>query len=233
MGFKCILTISDLHFPYCHPDTFKFLLAIKKKYKPDKIVCIGDEIDGHSWSFHPSDPDLKSPGDELQTAIRWMKKLYTIFPKADVIDSNHGSLIYRKAKVHGLPRHVIKSYNQVLEAPKDWQWHTDLTLKMSDGNHVYFHHGKSKAPAKLSKNMSMSTVEGHFHSDFHIHYWANPNGLFWAMKIGCLIDDRCLAFHYNKTTLDRPIIGTGIIINGQPHLIPMVLGKGGRWIGKL
>lgn len=233
MGHKSILVISDLHFPYSHKDTFKFLDAIKKKYKPDKVVLIGDEVDYHAISFHASDPDLMSPGAELSAAIGDMKKLYRMFPEATVVDSNHGSLVYRKQKFHGLPRDVFKSYNEILEAPAKWKWCYDLTLKMNDGNEVYFHHGKTSSVGKLSKNVSMSCVQGHYHSRFEIFYWANPTGLFFDMRIGCLIDDQSMAFHYNKTTLDRPIIGTGVIVDGQPKLIPMILNKKGKWIGKL
>ena len=42
---KRILVISDLHIPYHRPDSFEFLKEIKKQYKPDTIVNIGDEID--------------------------------------------------------------------------------------------------------------------------------------------------------------------------------------------
>ena len=45
---KSILVISDLHTPYEHPDVVPFLTAIKAKYKPDTVVCIGDEIDYHA-----------------------------------------------------------------------------------------------------------------------------------------------------------------------------------------
>lgn len=233
MKYKSILVISDMHIPYHHGDLFTFLRDIKNKYKPDKIVCIGDEVDYHAISFHASDPELLSPGDELKEAIRYLKMLYKIFPKVDVVDSNHGSLVYRKAKAMGLPSTVFKSYRNILEAPKGWSWHHDLTLKMNDGNKVYFHHGKTSAPAKLSKNMSMSAVQGHYHSRFEIIHWANPTGMFFDMRVGCLINDKSMAFHYNKTTMDRPIIGCGIIINGQPKLLPMILNTKGRWNGEL
>jgi len=121
----------------------------------------------------------------------------------------------------------------MLEAPKGWKWSYDLTLKMSDGNNVYFHHSKSSAIGKTSKNMSMSTCMGHLHSRFEIFYWANPKGLFWEMRVGCLINDKSLAFAYNKTTLERPIVGCGIILEGQPRLLPMILDKNGKWIKKL
>ena len=42
---------------------------MKKKYKPDKVIHIGDEIDGNSISMHPHSPNLMSPSDDLQSAI--------------------------------------------------------------------------------------------------------------------------------------------------------------------
>lgn len=229
--YNSVLVISDLHAPFYHPDAIAFLKALNDKYKFDKIISIGDEVDYHAISFHASDPDLLSPSDELKSAILKLQPLYRLFPKVSLIDSNHGSLVYRKGKFHGLPRSVFKSYREVLQAPKGWHWSFDLTINVTGNKKVYLHHGKSKAPAKLSKNFSISTIEGHFHSEFNIHYWANPNGLYFAMKTGCLIDDKSLAFSYNLTTLDRPIIGCCGVIDGQPKLFPLIKNHYGRWTG--
>ena len=68
MSYKSILVISDQHAPYNHIDTLDFLAAIKKKYKPDCVVNIGDEMDWHSISFHDSHPGLYSPSHELKIA---------------------------------------------------------------------------------------------------------------------------------------------------------------------
>jgi len=232
MGAR-ILVIPDMHLPFCHVDLHKFLLAVKKKYKPDRVVCLGDEIDCHALSFHESDPDLDSAGPELEKAIRFLKPLYKMFPKMDIIESNHGSLVYRKAMAAGIPRKCLKSYRDILGAPQAWHWHFDLTLQMSDGNSVYFHHGKTSKHGELSKRQSMSAVQGHFHSKFQLTYWANPNGLYWDMHVGCLADMGSLAQAYAKNTLERGIVGCAVILNGHPHLIPMVLKKGGRWDGRL
>lgn len=232
-GYKSILVISDQHFPYNHPDIIAFLRACKTKFKPDKVVNIGDEIDWHSISFHSHDPDLLSPSDELETAIRRLKPIYKMFPEMDLVDSNHGSLVYRKAKANGLPATALKSYNEILQAPKGWKWHDHLVLKCSNGKYVYFCHGRSGDVLKNSKNVSMSFVQGHHHSKFEIRYWANELDLYWGMTVGCLIERRSLAFAYAKTTGDKQIIGCGVILDGQPRLVPMVLNKSGRWIGKL
>ena len=72
---KSILCISDQHSPYHHPDTIDFLVALNKKYKPDCIVNMGDELDWHSISFHDKHPGLYSPSDELAEAKQLIKTL--------------------------------------------------------------------------------------------------------------------------------------------------------------
>jgi hypothetical protein len=166
-------------------------------------------------------------------AIESMKPLFKMFPKMDVLESNHGSMIYRKANTAGIPFKAIKPYREVLGAPKGWKWHHDLVIKASNGKNIYFCHNRSANVLKNSQELGMSFVSGHNHSQFEIRSWGNKLDLFWAMSIGCLIDDKSLAFAYNKLTVKRPVIGCAIILEGQPKLLPMVLNKKGRWIGKL
>lgn len=216
-----ILFISDMHIPYQHEKMFEFLEGLKKRYSPTRIICVGDELDKHALSFHDSDPDLDSAGAELEKSRAHIARLYKLFPKMDLIDSNHGSMVFRKAKHHGIPRSYIKSYNEVLGVGEGWKWHLDLTIQLPDGQNVYIHHGKTAEAVKTSQAMSMSHVCGHFHESFGIRFWANPNGLYFGMNIGCLINDKSLAFAYNNVNLKRPIIGTGLIIDGYPILEPM------------
>ena len=229
-----VLFLTDTHFPYHHQDYYEFLKALKVKYAFDRVIHGGDEVDNHAMSFHDSDPDLPSAGDELEIAMVEMKKLYKLFPKVDVLESNHGSMIARKAKFHGIPMKYVKSYEDILEAPKGWKWHIDLTLTLSNGKKVYCTHGLGcKNVLKKSQAMGMSVIQGHFHEDSSVLYWANPMDLYFAMQVGSLVDDDTLAMAYNKANLKRPILSVGVIINGQPQIIPMILDKKGRWTGKL
>jgi hypothetical protein len=213
-----ILCISDMHIPYHHDKLLVFLDGLKTRYEPTRIICLGDELDKHAMSFHDHDPDLDSAGKELERALPVIAELHKMFPKMDLIDSNHGSMVYRKAKAHGIPRRYIKSYNDVLNVGPGWKWHMDLTLQLPDDSWVYFHHGKSADAAKVSQTMGMNHVCGHYHERFGIQYWSNPLHDFWGMNIGCLIDDSALAFAYNNVNIKRPIIGTGLIIDGIPVL---------------
>jgi hypothetical protein len=221
-----------MHHPYAHPDTVPFLTALKKKYKPTDIVCIGDEVDYHDTGFHDSDPDLDSAGIELEKAIEGLKPIYKLFPKCTVIESNHGSMVLRKALVGKIPRKAIKSYNETLEAPKGWTWVFDVIIRTPLGP-VYFCHGKSGAPGRLASQYGMSTCQGHFHEKAQISYISTPEKLMFDAHTGCLANDKSLALGYNKINPKRPIVSTIVIDNGIPHLIPMVLDKKGRWIKKL
>ena len=227
-----ILFISDMHIPYHHVDTISFLKRLKAKYNPTRVICLGDELDKHALSYHDSDPDLPSAGDELKKSLPVIKELFEIFPTMDIIESNHGSLVWRKAKTFGIPKHYIKSYNDVLGVDGGWKWSFDLTINLPNGQKCYVHHGKTSNVIQLSQQMGMCAVQGHFHESFKIDYWGNPTGLYWGMQCGCLIDDDALAFNYNNVNIKRPIIGTGLVIDSMPILEPMILDKEGRWIGQ-
>jgi hypothetical protein len=230
---SCILCISDLHAPFNHPDAINFVKAVADKYQPTRVIVGGDEVDHHAMSFHDSDPDLPAAGDELLLAINKLRPLYDIFPVVDVLESNHGSMSYRKGKYHGIPRKYLRDYGDVLDAPKGWTWHIDMTITLPTGVKCYLHHGLVKDIDKLVKMRGMCAVQFHYHEDAQIIYISNPENLLWGLQCGCLIDKRAMAFAYNKTNLKRPILSLGVIKDGYPLLIPMVLNKNGRWIGRL
>lgn len=233
MNNSRVLVISDLHCPYEHQDTVAFLKAIKAKYKPTRVILSGDEADFAGISFHDHDPDMDSPGKELDKAIKALTPIYKLFPVAEVLESNHGSLVLRKALANGLSRNYFKGPGEILKAPKGWTWHFDIVLTLPDGTPCYFHHSKGANVKKNSQAMGSSFVQGHHHESFEISYWGNPHNLLFGMTVGCLVDPNSLAMAYNKNNLKRPVIGCGVIIDSIPLLIPMKLNKKGRWTGKI
>jgi hypothetical protein len=233
MIYKSILIISDTHIPYENKFLIPFLKALTKKYKKfDRVIHLGDEVDHAGMSFHDKDSDMPSAGDELRLAIPKIKELEKMFPKMDLLDSNHGSLVYRRAFKHGIPKAYIKNYNDYLQVGNGWKWHEDITLDTPLGK-VYFCHGKTADVFKLAQSLGMSAVQGHYHSLYGCRYYGNSLGLYYGLQCGCLIDPKALAFKYNKLQKARPVIGTSVIINGIPILEPMILDKSGKWIGKL
>ena len=71
----------------------------------------------------------------------------------------------------GLPEKLIKSYEEVWEAPKGWKWHQELNLQFSNGKKAIAHHGYSSNVLLASKKRSTSLIQFHFHTNFSIQYW--------------------------------------------------------------
>jgi hypothetical protein len=242
---SCILLVSDLHCPYQHKDALAFLQALKAKYNPDRVVCVGDELDYHDLSFHDSDPDLDSAGRELQKGREVLWELAAIFPDMDLVDSNHGSMAYRKGKANGIPRHLLLEYKDAIfgEKLKDgtvirpngrgdgWNWHGSLDITLPSGQNLHVVHGLSKNTIANVKQLGCCFAQGHYHGSLEVVYNGTPRDLNWGVTTGCLVDPDNLAFAYGKNFSSRPVLGCAIVIDGQPRLLPMVLQKGGRWSG--
>jgi hypothetical protein len=221
-----------MHMPYHHPDSFKFLAALKRKYKPHMVISVGDLGDFHNISFHKSDPRLPNANDELLALQKHSRQLEKLFPDMYITAGNHDVLPARRLFAEGMPASLLKPYNELYGVGKGWKFVDDLTL--IDGKDIlYVVHGIVKDGRKLAAQRGVNVVQGHYHTDCRIDYVSNPRNLLWSMQVGCLIDRVALAFAYDKLNLNRPIIATGVTINGQPKLEPLILTSKHKWIGKL
>lgn len=229
-----VLVIGDLHEPYTHPDAYDFLRTVRDEYCPDIVVQIGDETDGHAISFHDSSPELDSAGVELEKAKLGLEKLHDLFPNLLLCDSNHGSLIYRRAKAHGLPVQFIKKYRDILfpeHGAPGWSWGDAWDLNTPLGV-VRFQHQVSGDLLLNAAHERKSMVIGHFHGKLDIQYAASSTALYFGAHCGCLIDNKSLAFAYGKLSRSKPILGCMVITDGCPQIIPMLLDDSGRWTGR-
>ncbi len=233
MKKETVLVISDLQIPFQHHDSLDFLEGAKRKYKPTQIVCIGDEVDFHALGSWDHDPDGLSPGHELQKAVQALKEYYDLFPEVKSCISNHTSRPFRRAFKFGIPKAFIKSYSEFLEAPEGWEWRDYWII-----DDVRYEHGDAlKGGAQGALNSACiqnqrSTVFGHYHTGAGIKYVASPESLIFSFNVGCLIDRHSYAFSYMTTAKNRPVLGLGVVQQGVPTFLPMLLNKGGRWCGK-
>lgn len=229
---KSTLIISDLHIPWMHPDALKFCVAVQEKYKLDQVISVGDELDWHSISFHDHDPDLPSPGDELKMALPIIAKWREAFPKMRIAKSNHGDLMRRKMLAGGLPEAASKAYADMYATP-GWTWHDEIVEDMHGVPLIVRHDFGANLKSALGKVGDACIAYGHRHTLFGVHYRANLRYRQWAMCAGCLIDPTHRAFAYGRGTLDRPMLGVGIVIEGMATPIPMWTRTNGRWMGKV
>ena len=220
-----VLVISDLQAPFHHKGSLDFLSDQQRRWKANKIVCIGDEVDFHAISLHEKEAEANGPAQELKHAKLLLKQLYRLFPQVDVCLSNHTDRPYRVAGKYGIPREFLKDYKNLLHAPKGWNWFNRVYV---DG--VVYQHGEGYSGKNGAIQAAMinrqSTVIGHLHSHGGVLWHANDNDLIFGMNVGCLIDVDAYAFRYGRTFKDKPTLGCGVVIEGQQaYFIPMPLGS--------
>ena len=227
-----VLAIPDLHAPFTHTDAYAFLKAVKQKHKPTTVVCLGDETDAHALSQYVADPDGHSPGHELAAAIEQLKPLYKLFPDVLVCLSNHGERVFKKAFISGIPKAYLKGYKEFMQAPTGWHWKESHTI---DGVLYRHGYGLSGAAGALmgAKDIMRPLVIGHLHSYAGVQYFNNGHAQIFGFNVGCLVDRSKYVFDYAKHSRAKPTLGCGIIDNGVPMFIPMLLNSNDRWIGTL
>jgi len=232
-----VIAVGDIQFPFQHPDMFIFLKAVVKKYKPNTMVQIGDLADQYFANAWGKSTKAKAAKEEFEQFIEDLHfKFLPIFKgmKKTIIIGNHDERIFKRADEAGIPDFVLKSMKDLYQLPKDIPLVYDTVI---DG--VTYTHGHTSkctsatADSILTTEYETPVVYGHFHSAAGINFLANRRRLVWGFNLGCLIDRNTYAFQYGASYNNKPILGVGIIIDGHPQFIPMMLDKNHRWTGKL
>jgi metallophosphoesterase superfamily enzyme len=201
-----VLVIGDLHEPFTRKGYLQFCIEIYNKYKCNEVVFIGDLIDNHFSSFHDTDPDGHSAGEELDMAKKNISKWYDAFPQAKVCIGNHDAIPYRKGFNSGISKKWIKSIGDVLETP-NWQFAEEWDI-----DDVLYCHGTGRSAEKRMRHDLTSVVQGHYHSVSYLKYAVGRLDVLFAMQIGCGVYDKSYAMAYGRH-FDKMHINCGIVLN--------------------
>lgn len=215
-----VLVIGDLHAPFTLKRYLDHCVSIREKYNCREIVFIGDCIDNHYSSYHETDPDGHSAARELELAKAQIAEFYDAFPEAKVCIGNHDLIPNRKSFSAGLSKTWLRPIGEVLETP-NWEYAEDFII---DG--VLYTHGTGRKARQRAQQEFISVVQGHYHSDSYIEYYASPSNLLFAMQVGCGIDDKAYAFAYGRH-FRKSHINVGVVMDGGRYAIiePMNLFK--------
>lgn len=212
-----VLVIGDLHAPATHEDYFDFVKSVKRKYRTDQTVFIGDIIDHNAISFHKSHPESPDAIHEYNKAFEVVKKWYKAYPNAYVTLGNHDVRVHRLAADAGVPAMYLKEYKELYRT-KNWEWVQNVEL---DG--VYYYHGTGAASAypafNAARTRNQSVVMGHHHTKAAINWMCGSNShRFFGMSVGCGVDNKHLAMLYAEHYLIKPVHSCAVVCDGHPYL---------------
>lgn len=202
-------------------------MDLRKKYRTNRTVFIGDIFDNHAISFHAANPMCPGPYDEYVLMKQRVRPWYRTFPDAYVMEGNHDRRVARLAESVNIPAKYIRNYNDVFKTPK-WKWKEHVII-----DDVYYFHGEGrsgKTPAfNAMMDEGMSVVMGHCHASSGIKWRAAPIHRQFGMDIGSGIDVDAYQFSYGRHFRQRPILSAGVVIDGMPFHHIMPCGPGERY----
>jgi len=202
-----ILVIGDIHAPFELKGYLEFCQETYSKYLCNQVIYIGDIIDNHYTSYHETSSDAMGGLDELEYAIKAVKRWSDAFPVADVLIGNHDRMVMRKAQTSDIPSAWIKSYNEVLGT--NWNWTERVVY-----DNVQYVHGEGGTASTKSKNDMMSTVQGHIHTQCYTMWSVGRNFKVFGTQVGCGVDGTSYAAAYAKN-FKKQAIGCGVILGGH------------------
>ena len=217
--------IGDTHLPYELEGYLDFCIETFEAWDVDTVVHIGDMFDNHSLSFHDSEPMLHNVVGEYESAYRRAEDWYAAFPEATLIMGNHDRIPARQLRKLGMePNIFMKPIEDLFNMPKGWAVANEIEI-----DDVLYHHGETAGGVngfrKDAEKRMRCTVSGHNHSNAGISATATDQELVWGMGVGCGVDQKHMAFAYGKHFANKPIIACGVVIEGEPHIEYMNLGK--------
>lgn len=218
---KNVLVIGDPHEPFCKDGYLEFCREMQEKFNCGTVIHIGDAVDNHAISYHEKDVSGMSAGTEFNLAKEKMKRWYYTFPNVRVCIGNHDALPFRKVFTAGLPKEWLKSYEELLEAPKTWKW--DF-VHQHEG--VIYQHGTGLSGEMASVNAArenrQSTVIGHLHTVCNTRFLASYKDLIFGASVGCGIDHTKYAFAYGRENTRKPVLACCVVLDGKtPINLPM------------
>lgn len=203
-----VLVIGDLHEPFSLEGYLEFCREQQEKFNCGTVIVIGDIVDGASWNFHEKNPDSDGQADEINKAIVGLADWYKVFPEARVTMGNHDLLIARKVKAIGLSERFMKPFNEIWNAPKEWEFGYEFII-----NNVRYIHGTRGNAFTIAKESRMSTVQGHLHSQSFVQWSVSEKDRIFGVQTGCGIDYKNKAFEYSKPFPKKPVIGCAVILD--------------------
>jgi len=218
-----ILAIGDTHLPCVRPGYLQFCKDLKKEFRCDTVVHMGDVVDEHAVSpSHMANPDAQGPREEFKEALDAVQQWYSAFPNAMVCIGNHDERPFRAAAIMRLVEGRLRPYSEVWKTPK-WVWQYEYVL---DG--IYFTHRTNNGglyPAyNAMRARAMSVVLGHHHSCSGIKTLVNPERRLFGVDVGAGCDDNQIQFRYCQHAQQRSVISAAVIIDGYPQVYVMPMG---------
>ncbi len=222
MELKSVITgiISDTQIPGNLDGALEFVLRTGDQYGIEQWVHIGDVVDHHYISRHPTEPEALNPIQEVALAKEELQRWAEAIPQMYICTGNHDQIPERRAEELGMPELFLRPMNEVYGLPDTWVWRDRFTIF----DRTLMEHGLGSngmyGAKNTSKSLGCSYIQGHTHAHAAVFDLPRPFGNCQAMNVGCLMDTDKYFAKYGKRYKIPVSLGMGIVkADDEMHFI--------------
>jgi hypothetical protein len=225
------VVVSDLQVPFHHPKAVKNLAAFIRKFKPDEVLCVGDEIDFQTISRWSSGKDEWSGtiGKDRDLCVDIMYDLQI----TQLSRSNHGARLYnalmkRLPGLIGAPELEIENFLRLPELGITYH-HKPYPIPGTNWIMVHGDEQPTKPVGGLTaleaaRRHGKSVVCGHTHRQGIASYTQSSGGSvvsqLTGLEVGHLMDTK--QANYTKGTFNWQM-GFGVIYEHKGRVQPITV----------
>lgn len=230
-----VLICPDVHLPYHHKQSWETFLEVARKWKPDKLVILGDAVDFDEVSSYIKDPNERMPFDlEVAMSNSELDKIGALkIPDVTFCEGNHEYRLARYLAERAPELAGIVSAKKLLKIQeRGWKWvkyghHT--TIGKLHFAHDVGYSGDNAAKQSLTA-FGGNIVFGHTHRAVG-HYVSTINGeRHVAWTLGWLGNPECISYKTRSRVLRENQHGFGIAYVRKNdgvswvHFVPIIKG---------
>ncbi len=219
-----VMCFGDTHAPFTHKKGLEFLADTASDFGPDTVVHTGDLTDSYNFSRFAKDIASETVSTELKKMRKFTQQLGALFPKLEIVKSNHDVRLWQVARIGGIPRECVIPWSKLIGSEEfDWTLHDDYMFTVdADRSKWQVSHHKTGTALTTSQKLGRNIVLGHNHTRQGAYRWSPEKGrALWGVDTGCLIDSKTYAFHYAKANALQQVNGCVLIEDGTPRIIPL------------
>lgn len=222
-----ILVFGDMHMPYQDKRMTSFLLELKKDFRPDRVICVGDIVDFYASSRYPKDPDHPdSLIKEINKVRKAVGRLGRMFKSMDLLMGNHDDRMALRCGGAGIPSALMMNFGEIIGAPASWnilQSDTNLDVKVNSTKEtITFAHNRGINTHLIAQRLGRTFVAGHQHTKAQVIGYNNGERTIFGCNSPCLISNTGSPFSYGARLNINPIKGALLIEEGVPRLEMLV-----------
>lgn len=210
-----LLVIGDIHAPGNLRSYLRHIKDTAERFNIDRLVQIGDLVDFHYISRHPTETDALNAIQELDEAKKEIKRWTREFPDMQICQGNHDMIPYRQASSMMIPPEFMRSLNDLLDLPDTWTWHRYIKI----GNTVIEHglgSGGMYGAKRTAEKYRCNYIQGHTHSYGGVWWLDGPFDRLFAMQVGCGVDTSKYFMRYGRDIFKHNVaLGCGVVLDAD------------------